>query len=213
MSYTLYSSPSSFRTFKILIVAEFNSIHIDVADFDANKIIQMSPTAKAPVLQLPCGRTIFESNAISKYIAKIRRDSGMMGRQGTFQEAALIDQWRDFSANVLELPACIWWYSAIGYIQYSQNAYQKAKTDFTNALNVLEKELTNKQFLVGSVSLADITIISALIYPFMFVCDEEFRENFKCVAQWFNRCIEMKEFRNVIGEISLCRKERKPSLI
>jgi elongation factor 1-gamma len=211
MSYTLYTPPGSFRAFKILIAAEFNAIDIEIPDYDSEKVVSMSPSGKAPVLKLPSGKILFESNSIAKYIAKLRKDTGLMGQNGSFQEKALIEQWCDFSANVLELPACVWWYPAVGYMAFSKEAYEKAKLDFGKALSILENHLSGKDFLVGGcISLADITVVSALVYPMKLVCEEGYLKDYDNVVAWFKRCVEMKEFQNVIGNVTFCKKELKP---
>jgi len=119
MSYTLHAPAGSFRAFKALIAAEYNGINVTVADFDAAVVKSLSPTGKAPVLQTPTG-VIFESNAIARYLAKIRRDTGLTG-SGLYDEAA-IDSWVDFAANELELPASVWFYPALGYMPFQKPA-------------------------------------------------------------------------------------------
>ena len=119
MSYTLYAPAGSFRAFKALIAAEYNGINVTVAEFDASVVKSLSPTGKAPVLQTPNG-VIFESNAIARFIAKIRRDTGLTGN-GLYEEAA-IDSWVDFAANELELPASVWFYPALGYMPFQKAA-------------------------------------------------------------------------------------------
>jgi elongation factor 1-gamma len=107
--YTLHAPPGSFRAFPALIVAEYNGVAVDVADpFDATKVATLSPTGKAPILQLPSGPPLFSSHAIARFLAGIRRDTGLTG--SSLQEAASIDAWMDFSAQELELPACVWFY-------------------------------------------------------------------------------------------------------
>jgi len=119
-SYTLHTPAGNFRAFKILIAAEYNGVEIDIPDFDAAKAALISPTGKAPVLETPSG-SIFESTSIARYIAKLRRDTGLTGN-GSIVEEAAVDQWCDFSANSIELPACVWWYPAAGYMPFQKAA-------------------------------------------------------------------------------------------
>ena len=119
MSYTLYAPAGSFRAFKALIAAEYNGIDVTVAEFDAETVKSLSPSGKAPILQTPSG-VIFESNAIARYLGKIRRDTGLSGN-GIYEEAA-IDSWIDFAANELELPASVWFYPALGYMPFQKSA-------------------------------------------------------------------------------------------
>ena len=119
-SYTLHTPAGNFRAFKILIAAEYNSIQISVPEFDAAKAASISPSGKAPVLETPSG-VIFESNSIARSVSKLRRDTGLMGN-GSLVEEANVDQWCDFAANKLELPACVWWYPVAGYMPFQEAA-------------------------------------------------------------------------------------------
>ena len=107
-SYTLHAPAGSFRAFSALIAAEYNGIDVTVADFDAGSVAAVSPSGKAPVLVLPNGSTLFSSHAIARFIAGIRRDTGLVG--GSLLDAAQVDSWMDFAAQELELPACVWFY-------------------------------------------------------------------------------------------------------
>jgi elongation factor 1-gamma len=211
MSYTLHTPAGNFRAFKILIAAEYNSIPIDIPEFDASKTTSLSPTGKAPVLETPSGEVLFESTSIARFIARLRRDTGLTGDGSIAQEAA-VDQWCDFATNKLELPACVWWYPVAGYMPFQQLAYNKSKEDLRNALKILNAHLKEgkSEFLVNDqVTLADIVVASALVYPFKLVCDPKFVKKFPAVVAWFKKCAEEDEFKAVIGEVVMCKKEIK----
>ena len=207
-SYTLHTPAGSFRAFKILIAAEYNGIDIDIPEFDIKAATQLSPTGKAPVLETSNG-VLFESNAIARYIATLRNDTALTGNG--FVEAALVDQWCDFCAHQLELPACVWFYPVAGYMPFQKAAYDKAKGDVSAALSVLNKALEGKTYLVNDdkITLADITVASALVYPFKLVCDGKYLKKYKNVTRWFKDCVSQDEFKAVIGEVAMCKKELK----
>ena len=69
MALTLVTYPGNFRAFKALIAAEYAGVEIAVKDVDAKAAAKLSPTGKVPVLETPQG-TIFESNAIARYVAR-----------------------------------------------------------------------------------------------------------------------------------------------
>ena len=111
-TYKLHAPEASFRAFAALIAAEYNGVEMDIGtDLSA---AALSPTGKLPLLEIfSKGNTtvttrIFSSHAIARYIAGIRRDTGLLGN--TMTEQAAIDAWIDFSAQNLELPACVWFY-------------------------------------------------------------------------------------------------------
>lgn len=113
-TYKLYAPEASFRAFSTLIAAEYNevSIEIDTSLENASK----SPVGKLPLLELPNGATIFSSHAMARFVAGIRRDSGLNGQD--LQESASIDAWMDWAAQELELPCCVWFYPVAGYMPF-----------------------------------------------------------------------------------------------
>lgn len=206
-TYTLHTPAGSFRAFKILIAAEYNGIDITVPEFDATKATSLSPTGKAPILQLPSGGTVFESHSIARYVSRMRRDRGLTGN-GSIVEEAAVDSWCDFCANNIELPACVWWYPVAGYMPFQEAAYNKAKADLTKALTTLNNHLATNKYLVNdNITLADITVASALVYPFKLVCDENYLKPFGNVTRWFQDCVSENEFKAVIGTVAFCKKE------
>ena len=210
-SLQLLVDQGNFRAFKILIAAEYNSVTIDIPDFKVSKdnktadFLAKSPLGRVPVLVTPSG-SIFESNAIARYVARMRRDTELCGV--SFFESALVDSWIDFSAHDIELPATLWFYPVLGYIPYNAAVTAKAKADLARALAILEKHLTDKTYLVGhKITLADIAVVSALVYPFKFVADASYRAPFPNVIRWFNTCVNQPAFEAVVGTVVLAATE------
>jgi len=211
MSLTLHTYIGNFRAFKALIAAEYNGININIPKFEMlvdNKkpeFLAKSPLGRVPVLDTPSG-SISESNSIARYIARMRRDTELIG--ATLFEEALVDQWIEFCSHDLELPATLWFYPVIGYMPANAATTAKAKEDFKKALSVLEAHLLYRSYLVGEkVTLADITIVSTLLYPMKIVVSPEFRKEFPCVMRWFNTCVNQPEFKAVVGTVTLAKEE------
>mmetsp|Transcript_27904 Transcript_27904/g.42251 ORF Transcript_27904/g.42251 Transcript_27904/m.42251 type:complete len:372 (-) Transcript_27904:66-1181(-) len=209
MSYTLHAQPGSFRAFPILIAAEYNDINVEIAEpFDVKVLATKSPTGKGPILETPSGKVLFSSHAIARYMANLRRDTTIAGSSAL--EQAQIDSWLDFCAAELELPACVWFYPIAGYMPFYQEAYEKAKADFAKALQVLESHLEKgeQKYLVGdSLTLADIVVVSTLLYPFKLTASPSYLKAFPKVVAWFESCSSQKEFVNVVGVTTLCKEE------
>mmetsp|Transcript_28942 Transcript_28942/g.48841 ORF Transcript_28942/g.48841 Transcript_28942/m.48841 type:complete len:448 (-) Transcript_28942:119-1462(-) len=209
---TLYTDKGNFRAFKILIAAEYNNVNIAFTpdfkvgvDTKTAEFQKLSPTGKVPVLNTPQG-ALSESNAIARYIARYQRDSELYG--STFFESGQVDSWVDFCSHDLELPVSMWIYPVFGYMPYNAAVTAKAKADVSRALQVLDNHLSDKTYLVGhKITLADITVISTLVYPFKFVADADFRAPFPNVMRWFDTCVNQDNFKAVIGKVVLCTTE------
>jgi elongation factor 1-gamma len=213
MSLTLHTYPGNFRAFKILVAAQCNGIEIDVPEFEMMKdnatpeFLAKAPLGKVPVLETKEG-CIFESNAIARYVARMRRDTEIYG--ATFFESAQIDSWIDFCAHELELPATMWFYPVFGYMPFNAAATAKAKEDLNKALATLDAHLLHRTYLVGdTMTLADITVASALIYPMKMLLDAGARKPFNNVTRWFTLCVNQPAFAAVVGEVTLCKKTMK----
>jgi len=86
--------------------------------------------------------------------------------------------------------------------------YKKAKIDFGKALALLELQLKDKKYLVGDqITLADIAVVSSLVYPMKLVCDKAYVEPYPNVVRWFQSCVDESNFKNVIGVTTMCKKE------
>lgn len=200
----LYTPPGNFRAFKILIAAEFNDVDISIPDFKEFKP-EMSPTGRLPILETGSG-VLFESNAIARYIARIRSDTGLMG--ATFFDSAAVDSWIDFCSNELELPATLWFYPVVGYLPPNEATSSKAKADFTTALGKIEAHLDDKTYLVGhGITLADISVVCTLLYPMKFLCAPDYLKSFPNVVRWFTTCVNKPQMKRVLGEVVLAKEE------
>jgi elongation factor 1-gamma len=203
-TYQLYAPEASFRAFATLIAAEYNGVTVNVETALENA--SMSPVGKLPLLVCPNGDKIFSSHAMARYIASLRRDSGLTG--DTLTQAASIDAWMDWAAQDLELPACVWFYPVAGYMPFNAGAYEKAKTDLATSLGLLNDYLETRTYLVTEqITLADIVVACTLVYPFKLVADKNFLKPFGNVTRWFTTCVNQPEFQQVIGKVEMCKKE------
>ncbi len=181
-----------------------STVFFQIPDFK-----QLSPLGRTPVLKTPQG-VIFESNAIARYIARFRRDSELFG--SSFFDSASVDSWIEFCVHEVELPATVWFYPVIGYMPYVEAAVTKAKGDLLNSLKVLEDHLASRTYLVGEkITLADIVVVSALVYPMKLVLAPHYLKSLPCVVRWFTTCVNQPQFQAVVGNIELAKEELKPS--
>jgi elongation factor 1-gamma len=123
-SYTLYTPEASFRAFPVLIAAEYNGVQVTVETANTADTVTKSPVHKLPVLECcTTGAVIFSSHAAARFVAGMRRDTGLTGSGAMQTEQATIDAWMDWCAADVELPACVWFYPAAGYMPFQQAAY------------------------------------------------------------------------------------------
>jgi len=211
-SLKIYTYPDNYRVWKSLVAAQYNQIDIELPPFDFDKDIKSesfkakTPVGKVPVLETPQG-CIFESGAIAKYVARLRADTNLLGASNIDQ--ARVDQWVDWSMNELEPARGIWLYPIMGYLAYNEKAYTEAKKEITTALTVLNNHLLNHTYMVGqAVTLADITIATALVHLYTMVFTPKFIAPFGNVNRWFTTLINQPEFAKVIGKVEFAKEEQ-----
>ena len=80
--YRLYTPPGSLFAFAPLVVSEYVGVSVEIgSDKDVEEIIaSKSPTGKAPILETEKGDIIVSSQAISRFIASLRRDTELLGK-------------------------------------------------------------------------------------------------------------------------------------
>jgi elongation factor 1-gamma len=211
MSLKIYTYPDNYRVWKALVAAQYNQIDVELPAFDWEKDLKSeafkakNPLQKVPVLETPNG-CIFESGAIARYIARLRNDANLLGATN-FQQGQ-VDQWIDFCLNEVEPARGIWLYPIMGYLAYNEKAYTEAKKELTTSLTVLNNHLLNNTFLVGNaVTLADITIVTALVHLYTLVFTPKFLAPFTNVTRWFTTCINQPEFAKVVGKVEFAKEE------
>jgi elongation factor 1-gamma len=212
MSLKIYSYPDNPRVYKALIAAQYADVNIEVPPFNFKvdnttpEFLAKNPLGKVPVLETAEG-CIFESNAIARYVARLNNGAGLFG--STDYEAGLVDQWIDFSVGEVDLPAAVWLYPIYGLIENNPKATNTAKADIRKVLEILNKHLLDRTFLVGErVTLADI-VLTACLYPlYTNVLDVGFRKPFQNVNRWFLTCVNQVQFKNVLGTVTLVEKAK-----
>lgn len=214
MSLKLYTYTPNYRAWKILIAGAYNNVDIQiVSDFKMGvdnktpEFLRKNPLGKVPVLETPQG-AIFESNAIARYVARIRNDTDLYG--SSFFESSQVDQWLDACANELEPAASILLYRIFGYMEVDDEQYNEAKKDVEKFLTILDNYLLTRTYLVGNkITLADIVIGSTLVIPYQKVFGVDFASKFINLNRWFLTLMNQPNFAKVIGKVEAGQSDEK----
>ncbi len=212
-SYKLIAPANGFRAWKARIAAAYNDVNLEVPEFKfgrdnlTEEFKAKSLTGKVPVLETPKG-CLLESNAIARYLARMRPDTGLYGR--TTYESGLVDQWMDFCSLEVEAPRGVWLYPLYGYTTFDADTYATAKADMTKALNALNAHLASRTYMVGNhITLADIVLVTALVDLYARVFSPEFRAPFVHVNRWFNTIVNQPKVAGIVGKVTLATSEQK----
>ncbi|CAN5246305.1 glutathione S-transferase family protein [soil metagenome] len=174
MTYTLYSMQTSGNCYKPRLLMHLLGIPFRLIETDSSKgqtrtpeYLALNPNGKVPLLVLPDGRRLSESNAMLLYLAE-----GTKYLPADKYERALVNQWLFFEQYDHEPTIAVarsWltiYPNRIGKATPEQLAGWKEKGN--RALGVMEKALARHDWLAGGAySVADIAL-----YAYTHVADE-----------------------------------------
>lgn len=154
------------------------------------------PHGKVPAFEGKDGTIIFDSDAIARYVA----ESGPLAAQlvgETPQERAVIQQWINFATTeiITQVTPLVLW--RFGVAQYDTKVEGTAFERLERTLTTLEHHLQGREWVATEdrLSLADVTVVSYLIWGFAVVIDAELRAKYPSVVAWYERVYAMVAVR------------------
>jgi len=141
------------------------------------------------------------------YLASSGGQTLLTGKTPSDQASVL--QWLLYSAGDLRHSVGGWVLPTMEQCEgANQGTVNRSKADLVARLDVLDKCLVTKTFLVGErISLADIGMAMTLLPAFTEVLDQAFRSSHRHLTRWFNTIIHQELVVKVIGTVKLCVKE------
>ncbi|KAJ4966250.1 hypothetical protein NE237_018099 [Protea cynaroides] len=206
MALVLHASNINRNGFKPRIAAFYSGVTVELAkNFEMGvsnqtpKFLKMNPLGKIPLLETPDG-PIFESNAIARYVTRLKNDNPLYG--SSLIEYAHIEQWMDFAATEIDSNIARWLYPRMGDGPYLPLAEEAGISALKRALGALNTHLTSNTYLVGhSVTLADIIMTCNLYLGFLRVMTKSFTSEFPHVERYFWTMVNQPNFHKVMGEV------------
>lgn len=200
----LFTPKDDVRGQKVQVAAAFLDLPLQTPPFVVGKddkessFLSKSPLGRLPLLEseLGGGVCLFESNAICRFLARLRPDKYLYGE--TLGEQGYVDMWLDFTTLEVEIPMCC-------LVQGGKVA-ERAKSDVSRALNVINTHLKTNTFMVGErITIADLCLATILNYglksgklascPFTQLEAGELRH----LKRWYETISNQKAFKKVLG--------------
>lgn len=192
----LFTNPESVRGYRAQITAKYSGTFLQVRNYEGeDKKFQIS---------LIDGNTkIFDSNAISFYLAKTE-----LKGSDIFAQSEIL-QWMSLADNQILPAVSSWVLPSLNWVQIPKDGVKVAKEDIFNLVEALNKTLLSKTFFVGErVTLADISIFTALMPLYEHVFDAQSRKKYQNLNRWFHTMLEQPEVREVVGNFIFCEKQK-----
>ena len=170
-------------------------------DNRAPKYLEKFPFGKVPGFECAEG-TLFESNAISFYIASKFMPS-LLGE--SCMEKAQVLQYLLSYDNEIATNASKVVYPMIGISKYDEDVFEETLELLTKKLKIMDSILASRTYLVGeSITIADISIACGLWMLFAKVLETCDRSAMIHLTRWFLTVANQKNFKAVAGAPVLC---------
>jgi len=210
---TVYAYPNNLGYFKAVIAGKFGNVTVDFkatqlgTDNKTPEFLKKNPFGQVPTMDTVDG-PLFESNAITRYVARKGADKGLLGTND--YEASLIDQWVEvLRSNETAING--WIGPIFGFRPYDEKTWNAGKEQANKLLQGLNVHLEGREYLVGPrVTLAEVCCVPAMFYLFTMALDPEFRKPYPNVVRWFEHCCNLPQFKEVMGEAKLCSTVATP---
>ncbi|KAE8382513.1 glutathione S-transferase [Aspergillus bertholletiae] len=213
----IWSYTPSPRVMRIQAAANLNGLELTIPEFvmrETNRTPEFLfkfPYGKVPTFEGADGINLFETDAIAEYVALSGPAAEqLMGR--TLVERVTIRQWICFShgevmENVIQL--ALWRRGAKSYDEAVEN---NALERLARSLAFLDSHLKDRTWLCteGKISMADITLASALAWGFSMGIDAEMRSRCPVTVAWYERVIAVDGVKQAFGEKNFIEKRQVP---
>lgn len=213
---TIYSYPNNWRVSRAQVVAAINGLEIDVPEFQmgqtnkSESFLSKFPLGKVPAFEGADGFTLTEGAAIATYLA----GSGPRAEQllgSDIKTRAKIAEWTLFTEAELVSHATPALLMMMKIVPFDGSRYDFSASAFERALQKVEAAAKGgKKYLVGEqLTLADVTVASALFWASGFLLDAEMRKIAPATIEYLKGIAVTPEFAKVFGEYKPCETRVK----
>ncbi|CAK82501.1 unnamed protein product (macronuclear) [Paramecium tetraurelia] len=208
MSIKLYGPSTNPRLNQVQLVADLLQIPVEQVEVgyhecESKEHLARNPFARIPVIETTDG-FLYESNAICRYLARSKLESGLYGAT-PFQQSQ-VDQWIDWTINELDPNFMTTFPQLWGHYPANEDTFKTAKNIINDKLKQLEGHFKNSPYLVGDkLTIADVTLIVRIAPFFILLIDEKTRKSYPSLMKWFTAVSELPQFKKNFGRVRLCK--------
>jgi len=167
-----------------LLDIEHSWVHVDIlaGETKTAEFLARSPAGMVPVLELPDGRTLSESNAIIDYLA----EGSLLWPEDRFERAQVL-QWQFFEQYSHEPYVAVARFISkyLGLPEDRRAEYEAKQAGGHRALALMEAHLTGRTFLVGE----RLTVADISLYAYTHVAHEGGFDlgHYPALRRWLHR--------------------------
>ncbi|EKM52449.1 uncharacterized protein PHACADRAFT_260849 [Phanerochaete carnosa HHB-10118-sp] len=209
---TLYTIPGQAQGKRVRAAAALAGLKVDLPEsyvhFQDNKkpeFLSKFPHGKIPALDGADGFRIFETTAISRYIASLAPNSTLLPPDP--KVAALVEQWVSVADHEIGDYVGLINQLCRGVIPYSKPVHQTFTERAIRGLKTVEQHLTTRTYLVTErITLADLALASVVFRAAPVILDAELRPQVPNVIRHVETIVNHPALKEIYGPLDFCEK-------
>jgi len=179
--------------------------YVHMTDNKKPEFLEKFPHGKIPAFESASGLKLFEGATISRYVASLAPNSGLLG--GTPEEAALVDQWMHLTETEVEIYTNFIRGICMGRIPYNKPMHIFLVERQTRALKTLENHISTRTFFVGErITLADLYIAAIIQSAVASTFDAELRAQLPNLVRHLETIVNQPKLAGIYGEVNYVEK-------
>ena len=205
----IWGRANSSNVMKVLVLCDALGIPFERIDAGGafgrtreDAYLAMNPNALVPVIEEADGFTLFESNAILRYLARTRAPGHAIYPTDP-KQAATCDKWMDWQLGTLNRPMTVIFFTYIRIPEAERDwpGAEKARGEAETLWAMVEPTLRNQAFLCGdTLTLADIALG---IYAHRWFALPIERKPMPALRAWYDRLLAHPAFaRHAAGTLT-----------
>ncbi|PWN99821.1 eEF1-gamma domain-containing protein [Tilletiopsis washingtonensis] len=204
----IYGTSYAPKCARVLAAAKYNGLEIELVktsamDGDNKKpeFLKKFPMGKLPTFEGSDNFQLSEGRAIARYVAGLSDNAKLLGTDA--KTGALVEQWVSWGDDEVWNPTIAVYLLCKNITPYNKAAETKNWDALKRSLQYLEQYLHTRTFLAGHrVTLADLTVVSNLVFLFKNVAGPEFRASYPNSVRYFNTVVNQAQVKDLFEAAS-----------
>lgn len=191
------------------VEVEYDSSFSMKSDWKTEEFLKKFPLGTLPTLE-DGDLYLQESGAIAEYLAELGPNQTIL--PSDLKEKAKVHQWQSFADQEIFIKHSALQTMLMGKAPYSKPTFDGLFQILVGKLQVLDKVLLDRTFLVGErITLADVFVASALVNSFTGAVDKATREQIPNVVRYFHTIINHPKLVEIFDPSNTTLTDAPPS--
>jgi len=185
-----------------LVLLEKNIPHDYVVDLPrepGSQVVRVNPLGRIPALILDDETCVFDSSVIAEYVDTLSDDPILIPRNDTWARMR-VKRWEALADGIMDSAVAVRTEAIRPADLQNTEAIALHNRAISRALEYVAEQLGEREWCEGTaISLADLALVSALIYLDLRQAERDWRGAHSNLARWFEKMNKRASIRTTMG--------------